>query len=241
MRTPARLSRESLRTSRIAIIKLPASAVSYLQVAPLLLVLLAFFGIPLLMIVGVSFFEFDGISSVPAFQFGNYTELFTSQEHADAVPEDRRVRADRLGDHAGDRLHRVVFPGVPRAQHALADGAVSAVHRAVLDLEHHPHDLVDSVPRAQRHLQSGAHGHRPHAGAAGVSAVLRFRGDHRLRASVHAVHDRADLQLHGAHRPLDRRGGARRRQQRLAHHLGDHRSVVHAPASRWARSSSSRW
>src|SRR3954471_7098657 len=71
-------SREPLRLED-AIIKLPASAVSYLQVAPLLLVLLAFFGIPLLMIVGVSFFEFDGISSVPAFQFGNYTELFTSR------------------------------------------------------------------------------------------------------------------------------------------------------------------
>jgi len=42
-------------------------------------VLLAFFGIPLLMIVGVSFFEFDGISSVPAFQFGNYTDLFSSR------------------------------------------------------------------------------------------------------------------------------------------------------------------
>jgi putative spermidine/putrescine transport system permease protein len=55
-----------------------SSAASYLQVAPLLLVLLAFFGIPLLMIVAVSFFEFDGISSVPAFQFGNYTDLFSS-------------------------------------------------------------------------------------------------------------------------------------------------------------------
>jgi putative spermidine/putrescine transport system permease protein len=60
-------------------IKLSASTVSYLQVSPLLLVLIAFFGIPLLMIVSVSFFEFDGISSVPAFQFGNYAELFTSQ------------------------------------------------------------------------------------------------------------------------------------------------------------------
>jgi putative spermidine/putrescine transport system permease protein len=59
-------------------IKLSPSAVSYLQVSPLLLVLIAFFGIPLLMIVAVSFFDFDGISSVPAFQFGNYAELFTS-------------------------------------------------------------------------------------------------------------------------------------------------------------------
>ena len=60
-------------------IKLSSTAVSYLQVAPLLLVLVAFFGIPLLMIVGVSFFDFDGVTSVPAFQFGNYADLFSSQ------------------------------------------------------------------------------------------------------------------------------------------------------------------
>jgi putative spermidine/putrescine transport system permease protein len=64
---------------RSSAIKLSSTTVSYLQVAPLLLVLLAFFGIPLLMIVGVSFFEYDGVSSVPAFQFGNYTDLFTSR------------------------------------------------------------------------------------------------------------------------------------------------------------------
>src|SRR2546423_8576808 len=31
------------------------------------------------MIVSVSFFDFDGVSSVPAFQFGNYADLFTSR------------------------------------------------------------------------------------------------------------------------------------------------------------------
>jgi len=37
------------------------------------------FGLPLLMIIGVSFFDYDGVSSVPAFQFGNYIDLFTSR------------------------------------------------------------------------------------------------------------------------------------------------------------------
>ena len=41
--------------------------------------LAAFFGLPLLMIIGVSFFDYDGVSSVPAFQFGNYIDLFTSR------------------------------------------------------------------------------------------------------------------------------------------------------------------
>ena len=49
--------------------------------------------------------SYDGISSVPAFQFGNYADLFSLADHADAVPQDRLLRADRLGDHAGGRLH----------------------------------------------------------------------------------------------------------------------------------------
>ena len=51
----------------------------YLQVAPLLTVLLLFFGIPLLVVVAFSFFDFDGINSVPAFVWANYAELFTSK------------------------------------------------------------------------------------------------------------------------------------------------------------------
>ncbi len=43
------------------------------------MVLLAFFGIPLLMIIGVSFFDYDGTNMVPAFQWGNYVDLFESR------------------------------------------------------------------------------------------------------------------------------------------------------------------
>ena len=59
--------------------KLGPAATSYFQVAPLLLVLLLFFGVPLLMVVAVSFFEFDGLNSVPGFHWDNYAELFSSQ------------------------------------------------------------------------------------------------------------------------------------------------------------------
>ena len=45
--------------------------------------------------------------------------------------------------------------------------------------------------------------------AAGMAALLRLRGGPGLRPSLHAVHDRADLQLDDAHRPLADRGGAR--------------------------------
>jgi putative spermidine/putrescine transport system permease protein len=60
-------------------LKLGPATTSYFQVAPLLLVLLLFFGVPLLMVIAVSFFEFDGLNSVPGFHWDNYAELFTSQ------------------------------------------------------------------------------------------------------------------------------------------------------------------
>ena len=58
--------------------KLSPTVSSYLQVGPLLLVLLLFFGIPLLVVIAFSFFDFDGINTVPAFVWTNYEELFSS-------------------------------------------------------------------------------------------------------------------------------------------------------------------
>lgn len=58
--------------------KLPPALTSALQVAPMALVLMLFFGIPLLVVVAFSFFDYDGISSNPAFVWDNYAELFSS-------------------------------------------------------------------------------------------------------------------------------------------------------------------
>jgi putative spermidine/putrescine transport system permease protein len=49
----------------------------YLQVAPVTLVLLVFFGIPLALVVAVSFFEYDEFSISPAFVLTNYIELWS--------------------------------------------------------------------------------------------------------------------------------------------------------------------
>jgi putative spermidine/putrescine transport system permease protein len=49
----------------------------YLQVAPLTLVLLIFFGIPLALVVAVSFFEYDEFNIYPAFVLTNYIELWS--------------------------------------------------------------------------------------------------------------------------------------------------------------------
>jgi len=60
-------------------VKLSPTLSSYLQVAPMALVLLLFFGVPLLVVIAFSFFDFDGISTVPAFVWTNYQELFASK------------------------------------------------------------------------------------------------------------------------------------------------------------------
>jgi putative spermidine/putrescine transport system permease protein len=49
----------------------------YFQVAPLTLVLLIFFGVPLLVVVAVSFFEYDEFDIYPAFVLTNYAELWS--------------------------------------------------------------------------------------------------------------------------------------------------------------------
>jgi putative spermidine/putrescine transport system permease protein len=49
----------------------------YLQVAPVTLVLLVFFGIPLALVVAVSFFDYDEFNIYPAFVLTNYTELWS--------------------------------------------------------------------------------------------------------------------------------------------------------------------
>src|SRR5205823_1183251 len=50
----------------------------YLLVAPLALVLIVFFGIPLLLVVVVSFFDLDKFDIIPTFVLTNYSELFGS-------------------------------------------------------------------------------------------------------------------------------------------------------------------
>ncbi len=52
---------------------------SWLQVGPLALVLTVFFGLPVLVVIAASFFDFDHMAIVPAFIFDNYEELFTSE------------------------------------------------------------------------------------------------------------------------------------------------------------------
>ncbi len=58
--------------------RLPPSLVSWLQVAPLALVLLLFFGVPMIVVFIVSFFDFQQVTIIPTFILDNYQEIFGS-------------------------------------------------------------------------------------------------------------------------------------------------------------------
>ena len=58
--------------------KLPPALVSWLQVSPLAVILIVFFGLPMLVVVAVSFFDFDRMTIVPTFILDNYQDLLTS-------------------------------------------------------------------------------------------------------------------------------------------------------------------
>ena len=73
--------------------KIPPRVVTYLQVLPLTLVLLLFLGIPLLIVIVVSFFDYDQFDIIPDFTLLNYIELLQSeltqlgQRPSEEIPE----------------------------------------------------------------------------------------------------------------------------------------------------------
>jgi len=58
--------------------RLPPRIVPYFQVAPLTAVLLVFLGMPLAVVVAVSFFDYNDFEVYPAFMLRNYLELFST-------------------------------------------------------------------------------------------------------------------------------------------------------------------
>jgi len=58
--------------------KLSPKTVSWLQAAPLGLTILVFFGVPMLLVLVVSFFDYGRTQMIPAFILDNYAELFQS-------------------------------------------------------------------------------------------------------------------------------------------------------------------
>ena len=59
--------------------KLPPQLASWLQVGPTTLLLIAFFGLPVLVVIAVSFFDFAQAQIVVTFIWDNYIDVFTSK------------------------------------------------------------------------------------------------------------------------------------------------------------------
>jgi putative spermidine/putrescine transport system permease protein len=59
--------------------RIPERLIPYLQVLPLTFVLLVFLGVPLIVVIVVSFFDYDMFDIVPEFTLRNYIELFRSE------------------------------------------------------------------------------------------------------------------------------------------------------------------
>jgi putative spermidine/putrescine transport system permease protein len=70
--TPSPLTETRARTN------LPPAVASWLQVGPLTLVLLLFFGVPMIVVLIVSFFDFEQVTIIPTFILDNYQDIFTS-------------------------------------------------------------------------------------------------------------------------------------------------------------------
>ena len=117
---------------------------SWLQVSPLALVLLALFAMPTILFLVVSFFDYDRVGIYPAFLFDNYRELLTT-------PTTLRVYISSL-KFAVVVWAITLFLGFNIAwflifhvrSATIRTDTVPALRHSVLDLGHHPHHRLDS-------------------------------------------------------------------------------------------------
>ena len=202
--------------------------VTYLQVAPLALVFLLFLVVPIATIIVVSFFDYNTTQIIPAFLLQNYEELLLS-------PVTWRTYGQTIQFSVITWALTLVI-GFTVA-YFLAFHVRSPTWQMVLFLvctipfwTSNVIRMISWIPFLGRNglVNMTLIAARPDQGAARVAAVLRLLGRAGLRAPLHAVHGRADLQLDDAHRPQPARGGARRRRQRLADAVERHRAAVQA-------------
>ena len=203
---------------------------------PFGLVFAFFFIIPLILVVIVSFWDYNDYAMLPSFTTRSYTETFEgcldsaarSLHDPQNLCVDGEILLHRLAHHAPHRLHDRLFPRLPHPLDDDADGAVSRLHHSVLDLERHPHDLVDSAARTQRARQRCAHARPYRRQASRMATLFALLGVARVHPSFHLLHGRADLQFDDAHRQASRRGGLRFRRLRMADVVEPDRSPVQA-------------
>ncbi len=139
------------------------SLTTYLQVAPLTLVLIFFFLVPVALVLVVSFFRYQMlVGIVPDFTLKNYVDLLSNPTtwslYLSTVKFTLIVLAITFVLGFLDRL----FPGVPCPQPVDRDRAFPGLHGSVLDIEHHPHDFLAAGAGHRGPHQHCAAEHRPH-------------------------------------------------------------------------------
>src|SRR5215467_9848770 len=72
-------ARTKIRAILAMKLAIPAKAVPYLEVAPLAIVLLFFFVVPMAMVLVASFFDYNMTGIIPTFTLTNYIDLLTSR------------------------------------------------------------------------------------------------------------------------------------------------------------------
>ncbi len=84
--------------------RLPSWAVSWAQVSPLAIILVALFALPTVLFLIVSFFDYDRVGIYPAFIFDNYHDLLTTPSTLRVYIQLAEIRLHRLGHHALPRV-----------------------------------------------------------------------------------------------------------------------------------------
>ena len=200
----------------------------WLQAMPFGLVFAFFFIIPLILVVIVSFWDYNDYAMLPSFTTRSYTETFEgcldsaagSLHDPQDLCVDGEILLHRLAHHAPHRLHGRLFSRLPHPLDDDADGAVPRLHHSVLDLERHSHDFVDPAARTQRARERRADPCPCRRPAGRMAPLLALLGVARVHPSFHLLHGGADLQFDDAHRQAPRRSGLRFRRLRAGRRCG---------------------
>ena len=122
-----------------------------------MLVLVPFFVAPLLVVIAASFLQSDGFGGIivgPTLQ--NYIDIFTSGLTFNLYLETIKFTLLTWLFSLIIGFWVAYFLVFHVRNPLLGDRAVPALHRAVLDLEHHPDDFLDPAARQGRPDQIGA-------------------------------------------------------------------------------------
>ena len=129
----------------------------WLLILPLVLILVPFFIVPIIGVVAASFVQSDGFGGIiPSFTLENYKGVFTSGLTYQLYWATLKFSVFAWFFSLMIGFWIAYFLVFHVRNLLMAHRAFPALHGAVLDLEHHPHDFVDPAARQGRADQQRA-------------------------------------------------------------------------------------